>query len=100
MTEYSFSMLEPPSGPGLGLHGGGCPHDGLDDLNVTGAAAQVSRDGLPHLGRGRIRVPLQEGLGGEDHPRRAEATLGGAVVNEGLLDGVELPVLGETLDGE
>jgi hypothetical protein len=38
--------------------------------------------------------------GGEEHARRAGAALQTVVLGEGLLDRVELAVVGEALDGE
>src|SRR5262245_42043984 len=52
--------------------------DRLEDLEVAGAAAEVSRDRLLDLNARRIRVPIEERLRREQDPRRAVAALRGA----------------------
>src|SRR2546428_8898964 len=76
------------------------PHglDGLDDVLVAGAAAEVALERLPHLVLARRGILLEQGHGGEHHPRGAEAALQRVLLVEGLLDRVQLPVLREALD--
>src|SRR5205823_10634472 len=73
--------------------------NGLDDLHVPGAAADVAAerldDRLAIVGPAAVEV----GLGGEQEPRCAEAALGGVVVDERLLYGREAHGCSETLDG-
>src|SRR5215210_7185707 len=45
--------------------------DGLHDVLVAGAAAEVPFEALPYLLLRRVRVLLQETNGGHDHARRA-----------------------------
>src|SRR5215471_16792157 len=45
------------------------PQDRLDDVLVAGAAAEVARQRPAHFFLGRIRVGVQERLGGYHHPR-------------------------------
>ena len=78
---------------------GGQPHR-VEDLLVARAAAQVAGQRLADLGVGRIRVARQQVVAGHDQPRRAEAALHRARLDEGLLDGVQLLALGQPLDGD
>ena len=75
------------------------PHR-VEDLLVARAAAQVAGERLADLGVGRARRARQQVVRGDDQPRRAEAALHGAGLQERLLDRVQL-VLGrrEPLDG-
>ncbi len=60
--------------------------DGVDDLDVAGAAAEVVAQGVPDLlGRG-IGVLVEQRLGRHDHAGDAEAALHGSGQHEGLLD--------------
>src|SRR5579859_89757 len=72
--------------------------NGLDDIDVAGAAAQIARDTAPDLGLGRVRVGRQQGLRREEHARRAEPTLQAVLLEEPLLQGVQLTVLLQALD--
>src|SRR5688572_8396384 len=65
---------------------GGGLLDGLDDVHVPRAPAQVARDPLAHLLVGRLRVLLEEPGGLHDHPRGAEAALEPVTVPERLLE--------------
>src|SRR3990172_3827736 len=75
-------------------------HNGLHDLHIAGAAAEIAGDGLSYLNLGVVGGLLQESLGHQDDAGGAEAALDGPVVYEGLLDGVKLAVLGQALNGE
>src|SRR3990170_4554628 len=70
--------------------------DGLNDLHVAGAAAEVARDGHPHLGRCGVRHAGQQTLGGHEEPRGAVAALDRAVADESFLERVEAIPLAET----
>src|SRR5437764_12578235 len=78
---------------------GGSPLDRLHDIDVPGATADVSLDRLPDLVLARARIPVEQVLGGHQDSRRAVAALQGMFVAEGLLEGVELPILSQALDG-
>src|SRR5262245_19174643 len=97
-------MLEPKSFawgmPASLLHLLGRVLDGADDVVVAGAAAQVPLELMPDVGLARALVALQDLVGGHDHARGAEPALEPVLLPEALLDGVELAVLGEALDGE
>ena len=67
--------------------------DRVEDLLVARAAAQVAGQRLADLGVARVRLALQQVVGGDDQPGRAEAALDGARGEERLLDRVQL-VLG------
>src|SRR6478609_787499 len=69
---------------------GSGPQHGLHDVLVPGAAAQVAGERPPHLVLARARVVVEEGLGREHHPWRAEPALQAVRVFEALLDRVEL----------
>ena len=85
------------------LGAGGVPPaaklDGLDDLLVAGAAAQVAADARLDLVPAGVGVLVQQRLGRHDHAGGAVAALGGGLLDEGLLDGVELVVVAQALDG-
>src|SRR3954468_7215522 len=72
---------------------GGREADRVHDLLVAGAAAQVARQRLADVRVARVGVALQHLVGGDQQPRRAEAALDGAGVDERLLDGGEFRAL-------
>src|SRR3990167_8421775 len=72
--------------------------DGLDDIVVPGAAAEVALEPVAYLPLRRLRVALDELGGRHDHARRAEAALQPVLLPEGVLDRVELAVLGKPFD--
>src|SRR2546428_4422686 len=88
-------MLEPRSlavaiiAPLLGRHLLGGVLDGLDDIVVAGAAAEVALEPVPDLALRRARVALDELSGRHDHARRAEAALQSVLLPEAVLDRVE-----------
>src|SRR5438445_5211644 len=73
--------------------------DGLEDLDVARAAAEVSRERLADLVPRRCRAPVEERLGGAENPRGAVATLGGAQLGEGGLERMGRGPAGQSLDG-
>src|SRR5215510_2078262 len=73
--------------------------DGLDDVDVAGAAAEIPRDRLADLLLARILVSLEERDARHHHSRRAVAALQAVLLSEPLLHGMELAALLEVLDG-
>src|SRR5579884_360717 len=84
----------------------GAPHllggvlDGLDDVDVAGAAAQVALDAALDLVFGGIGVGLQQVDGLHDHARRAEAALQAVLLPEALLHRVQPARRRQALDGQ
>ena len=77
----------------------GRAQDRLFNLGVAGAAADVAMERLLDLGRGRIRLGVQQALGADHHPRDAEAALDRPGVGES--PGIDLLLaLGEALHRE
>ncbi len=74
--------------------------DGVEDLLVPGAAAEVARQRLADLVVARIRDAAQEVGRGDDEAGRAEPALDRARIGERLLHGMEVAVLGEPFDGD
>src|SRR6056300_1722495 len=95
----SSIVISLPRSTGRGPHLVGCPHDGLDDVLISRAAAQVARERPADLVLGRIGVFLEQCLRRHHHPRGAVAALETVLLLEALLDGVQLARAGETLDG-
>ena len=89
-----YSLAEPARLGGLtGFacpHGGGCRLDGILDRRIAGAAAQCVFQGGADIFAGGVRFFLQQGIGGHDLARDAEATLDRAMNDEGFLEGVQL----------
>src|ERR1017187_3607064 len=73
--------------------------DGLDDLDVTRAAAQMADHSCADIILVRIWVFVQQRLGGEDEARRAKSALYAAFLHERFLDLIEIAAGGETFDG-
>src|SRR5216110_92536 len=63
--------------------------DRVDDLGVAGAAAKVALEGGADRLAVRARLALEECERGQQHARRAEAALHGAVAHERVLQRVE-----------
>ena len=101
MTEKRLLMARspgpPPRRPRGALHAQRGQLDGIEDLGVAGAAAEVAGEGLAHLVAGGRRIVGQQGLGGEEDARRAVAALGRAQLREGLLQRVQLAAIGHPL---
>src|SRR5579883_818605 len=83
----------------------GCAHllasilNRLDDIDVARAAAEIARDRVAHFRFSGIGVLLQQRLAHQHHSRRAEAALQAMLLVEALLNGVQLAILLQTLDG-
>ncbi len=82
LPEQPGRHAAPGSGCGQQL---GAALDGVDDVDVAGAPAQVAADRLARLLAGRGGVVAQVGGDGGDEARRAEAALQRMALVEGLL---------------
>src|SRR6266852_4393062 len=72
----------------------------LDDLLISGAAAQVAADGVADLPLGRVRIRIQQGLGSDQHPGSAVAALQAVRLAEAVLQDAQRSVgFRQTLDG-
>ena len=71
----------------------------LDDSSVAGAAAEVAFERVFDLLVAGMGIGIKQGFGGHDHPRRTEAALHRPVLNEGLLQRMQLAILGQPLNG-
>ena len=67
--------------------------NGVDDVLVAGAAAEIAGDAFADLALGRRRVVVQQVDGRHDHAGRAEAALQAVLLPEALLQRVQLAVL-------
>ena len=72
--------------------------DGVDDLPVARAPAQVSLDAPPDFLNRHAGAPLEQGGSLHDHARGTEAALHRAVLDEGFLQRVQTFVRSQTLD--
>src|SRR5918997_4617045 len=73
--------------------------DGLHDVLVARAAAQVPFQALPYLSLRRVGILLQEADGGHDHARRAISALQTVRLVESLLHRMPHTVLRDAPDG-
>src|SRR4029078_9352866 len=83
---------------GVLLHLVGRPLDGLDDVLVSGAPANVPLEGVPDFLLAWVRVALQQRDTGHDHAGRAIPTLQAVHLPEALLDRVQVGGAAEALD--
>src|SRR6185437_2360353 len=83
----------------LAPHPRGRELDGLVDLDVTGASAEVARQHVLDLIAAGTRIRRDERLGDEQDGGRAVPALGRAQVGERLLQRMEPGSLGHPLDG-
>jgi hypothetical protein len=92
----------------LGLSGRGLvpshlrtrPLDGLDDVVISGATAEIAGDAPADLFLRRVVVVLEELYATHDHARGAESTVKTMVFLEAVLEWVERSSLGgKSLDG-
>src|SRR3954447_5841146 len=77
----------------------GRPQDGLHDVLVAGAAAQVAGQRPAHVFLGRAGVAVEQALGGHHHAGRAEPALQAVLLPEALLQRVQLARAGQPLHG-
>src|SRR5207244_9612515 len=82
----------------LSGHMFGGPLDRLHDVVVAGAATEVALELVADLLFRRLRIPLEQLVGGPDHTRRAEAGLETVLLPEPLLDRMTLAVPREAID--
>ncbi len=59
--------------------------DRLDDLGISGTAAEIAGKVVPDVVVGGIRLSVQQLPGHEDEPRRTIAALEGTALDERLL---------------
>ena len=74
-------------------------HNGLNDLVVTRAAAEIAGERFSDALRCRRGLAIEQGLGRDKNARRAIAALRRAAIRELLLQGMQLTVLDEALHG-
>jgi len=74
-----------------------CLLHGADDPVVPGAPAQVAGEGEPDLVLARVGVAIEQGLGRDQHPGRAEPALDAALLEELALERVQLLAFLEAL---
>src|SRR5713226_7375129 len=73
--------------------------DSFENLLIAGAAAETPGQRLADLIARRVRVLVEERLGGDQKSRCAVAALRGAEIGEGLLQRVQASVGDEAFDG-
>src|SRR5258707_14967148 len=73
--------------------------NGFIDFRVSGTTAEVPGEIFLHLLAGGMRMCLQQGNAGKQHTRCAVATLRCAQFSERFLQGMQLAVLLQALDG-
>src|SRR5262249_37973175 len=64
--------------------------DRVDDVLIAGATAEVAVESVPDLFFRRLRIPHQQLMRGENHPRSAETALQPVTFPKGLLERMEL----------
>jgi len=72
--------------------------DGVNDLLITGATAEVGRQGLGDLVARRLRVLVDQGVGLDHHAGDAEAALHATLTDEGVGKDV-LAIFAQPFDG-
>src|SRR5215471_8792370 len=77
---------------------GGGIEDGADDLVVAGAPAEVAGEPVARLGLGRIRIAVEQRLGGDQKPRCAEPALQRRMLQEFLLQRMQVMTVCHALD--
>src|ERR1700736_266559 len=68
--------------------------DGVDDVLIPRATADVAVDAVTDLIVGWMGIALHYLFGGHDHARSTEAALGCVLTPEGVLHGIEAAVFG------
>src|SRR5215470_15136471 len=82
----------------LGSQLGGGIEDGTDDFVVAGAPAEVAGEPVARLGLRRIRITVQQRLGGDQQARRAEAALQRCMFQEFSLQRMQIVPARHALD--
>ena len=73
--------------------------DSIKDFEISAAAAEIAvKSGFDFL-LTWFWFLVEQGLGGDDHPRDAEAALNRPPVEKGLLNGMKIVAIRETLNG-
>src|ERR687892_1095492 len=98
-TAISAPLALRAAGDLLGFHLVTRPLHRFDDVHVAGAATDVAGQRPANLVFGGVWIVFQERGRGKHHPGRAEAALQAVLFLEGFLDGMELAVAGQSLDG-
>ena len=82
----------------IGVAGG---FDGIDDLDVTGASAEVIGDSFTDFFPARVMVLHEQCVSGHDHTGDAVTALDGTFIDEGLLEGMQFTFFAfESFDGQ
>src|SRR5258707_9275537 len=80
-------------------HGARAGRNGLDDIVVAGAAAQIAFELFAYRCLVELRALAVHNIdGGHDHTRRAEAALQRMILTEGFLHRMELGIGCKSLD--
>ena len=74
-------------------------HYRFDNLLVAGASAQIAVHEMFQLRFRRTRIFVEQRFRRQDHSRRAKAALKPAVFDEGLLQRVQIAIIGQAFDG-
>src|SRR2546430_6386421 len=82
----------------LTSHPQGRELDGVEDLRIAGAPAEISGEGVLDLLPRRARTVGEKRRGGEENTGRAVPALGGAQLGKGLLERVEAAALRHPFD--
>ena len=73
--------------------------NGVDDVLIAGAAAEIAGNAFADLALGGRRVVVEQVDAGHDHAGRAESALQAVLLPEALLQRVQFAVRGQPLDG-
>src|SRR5499427_3573758 len=98
LTSRVVFIVDMSGAPGGGRRLGGLG-DGGDHLRVARASAEIARDAVADLLLARLRMLGDEGGRGHEDAGDAEAALGHAVADEGVLQRMEDTVVAEAFDG-
>src|SRR5215471_13874973 len=72
----------------------------VEDLLIAGAAAQVARERLADVSVSRVRVAVQQVVGGDEQAGRAKTALHSPGLNECLLQWVQPAACGQAFHGD
>jgi hypothetical protein len=78
----------------------GCCLNGIDDLLIAGAPAQVPLNGQSNFIIGRGIIFIQQRLCGDEEARCAKTTLRATMLCKARLDWCKMRPLGEAFNGE
>ena len=98
LLPFPFPPPHPDTDPSR-FHRLRCFFDRADNLRIARAPAEVSGDRQADFVIRRIGISIEKGLGGKDHPRRAEAALRRAFGHKSILQRMELSLGGHPFDG-